>query len=159
MNHRTLRYYFTKEYQWKDDWFSTTGICKANIYASDHFLQTKKYVDFSILGDCFSHLKKMKTIESSSQILSEIKSNLKDGKGYYLGGEVSGIDIGVKTTRAIDNLGSKDGIEAPISWNIKTPSELQSVPTLEILEIIENWIKFLEEQENIKLKEKAHNNR
>lgn len=159
INEKVLSYYFIKEYQWKDDWFSTDGICKAKINASNEFLQTNKYVDYSIFGDCFSQLKKMKTVESSTQVLEEIRLNLMQGKGYHLGGEVSGIDIGTKLTRAIDNLGSKDGIEAPISWNISTPIENQSVPTSEIIEIIEAWIKFLIEQENIKLNrvKKAHN--
>lgn len=159
MNDKMLSYYFLKEYQWKDDWFSTDGICKANIYASNEFLQTNRYVDYSIFGDSFSHLKKMKKIESATQVLNEIKLNLKQGKGYYLGGEISGIDIGPELTRAIDNLGSQDGIEAPISWNISTPIEHQSVPTSEIIEIIEGWIKFLIQQKNIKLnkEKKAHN--
>ncbi len=96
----------------------------------------------------------MKTVESTTKVLIEIKINLNQGKGYHLGGEISGIDIGPKLTRAIDNLGSKDGIEAPISWNISTPIEYQSVPTSEIIEIIEGWIKFLDEQKYITLKQK-----
>ena len=154
MEGKILSYYFIKEYQWKDDWYSIDGLCKAKIYASNEFLQTNKYVDYSIFGDCFSHLKKMKTVESSTEVLKDIRLKLKQGKGYHLGGEVSGIDIGLKLTRAIDNLGSTDGIEAPISWNIATPIEYQSVPTSEILEIIERWIKFLFEQKNLNLNKK-----
>jgi len=151
MNQRILDYYFIKEYQWKKDWFSTSGICKAKICASDYFLQTNAYVDFSIFGDCFSVLRKLKTVKSSNQVLFEIKTNLNIGKDYYLGDEVSGLAIGANVTQAIDNLGSEDGIESQISWNIKTPKEFQTVPTSEILIILEDWIKFLREQEKIKI--------
>ena len=31
--YKTVEYYFIKEYQWNNKWFSKTGICKAKVYA------------------------------------------------------------------------------------------------------------------------------
>lgn len=54
--------------------------------------------------------------------------------------------------RIIDNLGDAEGIEAPLSWNISTPENLQYIPSSEVYEIICDWRDFLIEQEKQQLK-------
>ena len=97
----------------------------------------------------------MRKSESAKEILNEIIAKLSQNESYYLGNEISGIKIEKERTFAYDNLGTKDGKEGPICWNIKTLKEHQSIPTIEMLDIMKSWIQFLEKQTQIELKEKS----
>lgn len=154
-NYNTVDFYFIKEYQWKDNWYSKEGVCRVKVSASHEFLQNNPYVDYSIFGDWFVLTNKMRNCESAIKVFQDIKKALKNNDSYYLGNENSGIEIDIEKTTAYDNLGSEDGMEAPICWNIKTPKKYQSIPTEEMLRIIETWIIFLDEQTQIELKEKS----
>lgn len=45
--------------------------------------------------------------------------------------------------RPIDNLGSEDGIESRLSWNITRPEHLHKIPTKEFFKLFDDWPEFL----------------
>ena len=150
---RTLDYFFIKEFQWKTNWFSNTGILRANIKPSTEFIQKYGYIDYDIIGQVFLYNEEFKYIDSTELIILEIKKVIAlDIPFFIISNEFLSLKIESLFTRPIDYFGDSEGIEAPLSWNISTPQELQNIPTKEVLQLFEDWKQFLEEQKNVSFK-------
>lgn len=137
-----LEYYFIQEFQWKDMWKSQNGISKPIIRASNQVLKNQ-YVDYSILEGIILHSKKLNNYNLGFGYVKELKSNLKKNGISCIYNEVAELEIRKEFSRPIDNLGSIDGIGAPLSWNIATPECLQYIPTIEIFQLLDDWVRFL----------------
>lgn len=137
-----LDYYFIKEFQWHKKWFSENGISKPIIRASNDMLK-KEFVDFSILEGIFHPNKKFHQSKLFEQFIRSVKDDLKNDGNSYVGNEIVGLKINRDYSKPIDHLGSNEGLEAPLSWNISTPEHLQQIPTQEILCLFDDWLDFL----------------
>lgn len=150
---KTLDYYFIKEYQWKSNWFSDTGLLKAKVYSTNEFIQHFKYVDFNLVGQIFTSKKDFYNTDFVDSIITEIKRVISfERTNYVISSEIVLLEIESIKTKPIDLLGDSEGIEAPLSWNISTPQELQYIPTKEILQLFEDWKQFLKEQKSVSFK-------
>ncbi len=150
---KTIDYYFTKEYQWKSTWFSDTGLLKAKVYPTNEFIQQFKYIDFNLVGQIFTSKKEFYDIVFVDSIISEIKKVINLEKTIHIiSSEIVLLEIQRINSKPIDMLGDIEGIEAPLSWNISTPKELQYIPTVEILQLFQDWKSFLIAQNNVILK-------
>jgi hypothetical protein len=149
---KILDYYFIKEFQWKSNWFSETGLLKAKIYPTNEFIQNNKYIDYDIIGGVFLYNKEFKSIDLTNLIIQNIQRVIsKELNSYTISNEIMSLEIESFFTKPIDNLGDSEGIEAPLSWNVSTPKEFQYIPSIEILKLFEDWKIFLEMQKNISL--------
>lgn len=152
---KTINYYFIKEYQWKSNWFSETGLLKANIYPTDEFIQKNGYISFSILGTIFSSDNKLKNIQWLNELITNIEKVI-NGELEITGThcETESLEIRKEFSRPIDNLdmhGSNPPIDGPNSWNVTTPLDLQYIPTIEILELFKDWRDFIITSNDVKL--------
>lgn len=149
---KILDYYFIKEFQWKSKWFSEKGLLKAKIYPTNDFIQKHRFIDFDLIGQVFYN-KELKSVDSTELIISEIKKVITlETQQYKISNEFLALEIGNEYTIPIDYFGDSEGIEVPLSWNISTPKELQYIPTVEILQLFEDWKVFLTEQNRVILK-------
>jgi hypothetical protein len=143
---KTLEYYFTQEFQWNKEWFSLDGISKAIVYPSNEFIKTYEYVDYTIIGNIFMYKANLNKIENVESVIDNIESVIAKNKlSYVVFSEMISLEINAEYTRPIDNIGTKDGQEGPLSWNTSTPENLQFVPTPEILNLFIDWKNFLKE--------------
>ncbi len=142
-----LEYYFQLEFQWKNDWFSKSGIPKPIIRPSIDFIQQNKYVDFNIIESVFISGIRYSYSDWLNK-LDKIKNDLSHEGQSYIGNETAGLEIKIDFCRPIDNLGDEIGIEAPLSWNLAIPLEFQYIPTLEIIQLFDDWCEFLSVIEN-----------
>jgi len=137
-----LHYYFLIQFAWKKTWYSQTGLKKPVIRASELVLR-KEYVDYSILESFFLDNETQK-YNSANLLFSTIKLNVSKDKKAYFGSELgSGIEFKPDFCKLIDTLGTDDGIDGPLNWNIKTPEHLQFIPTIEIFQLFDDWLDFL----------------
>ena len=137
-----IDYYFVHEFQWKDEWFSKTGISKPVVRADSNF-KFNSYVDFSILESVILHTKQLNKYSTALELLTEINVKLLENKPCGITNEIASLEMSFEYSRPIDNLGSSDGIDSPLSWNIITDLKYQYIPTSKVLNLLTNWIKFL----------------
>jgi len=158
MNHkkekmRVLDYYFIKEYQWKLNWFSKSGLLKVNVFPTNEFIREKGYVNFNIVGEIFLAKKEFLDIKYINSTISKIKQVITgDLTIYEISNECVLLEIKKIYTRPISLLGDSTGEEAPLSWNLSTPVELQKIPTKEILQLFKDWKQFLNTQKDVIIK-------
>lgn len=81
--------------------------------------------------------------ESAAKIVTKLQQDLKDNGSTFYGNEFVGLEIEPTFSRPIDNIGSDDGLETPLNWNIATPEHLQLIPTEEIFQLLDDWVAFL----------------
>ncbi len=145
-----IDYYFIKEFEWKSNWFSESGLLKAKVYATDEFIKKFEFVDYNIVGQIFTSKKDFENIEFIQMIIFEIE-NVIENKNlkYIISSEIVLLEVKCENTKIIDMLGDSEGVEAPLSWNISTPLELQYIPTVKILEIFKSWHEFLKVESDI----------
>lgn len=150
---KTIDYYFIKEFQWKSNWFSDKGLLKAKVYPTNEFIQQFKYVDFNIVGQIFTSKKEFYKTDFVDSIITEIKKVISfESTNYVISSEILLLEIQGINTKPIDLLGDSYGIECPISWNISTPQELQYIPTVEILQLFQDWKSFIIKQNDVILR-------
>lgn len=120
---KTIDYYFIKEFQWKSNWYSNTGLLKAKVYPTNEFIQKFKYVDFNIIGQIFTSKTDFYNSGFVDTIIAEIKRVIAlERTSYVISSEIVLLEIGTINTKPIDMLGDAEGIEAPLSWNISSGS-------------------------------------
>lgn len=146
-----IDYYFIKEYQWKNKWYSKKGVLKVKVFPSNDFIKQNGYVDFNLVGQIFTSKKEFQDVMYINSIISEIGQVLRlKENNYKVSSEIVLLDINGPLTKPIDLLGDSEGIEAPLSWNHIVSQELQYIPTTEIFQLFKDWKSFLEEQKGIK---------
>lgn len=142
-----LRYYFQLEFSWNKTWYSNEGFRRPIIRASNWVL-SKEYVDYTLLEEIFLHSRVLKDVESTKLEIERIRTQLEQSGSAYHGNEHVGLEIKTDFSRPFDNLGTDDGIEGPLNWNIATPEHLQYIPTREILQLFDDWLDFLKTVED-----------
>jgi hypothetical protein len=152
-----IDYYFLLEFSWDEkSGFNPNGIPRAKFLPN--FEKTNKYgqVSYEILESLFISNTKL----FDSKFLNVLINNIKNTIGgleeiTLVHCESESLEIRKEFTRPIDNLdihGTSISIDGPNSWNISTPIELQYIPTVEILQLFEDWKQFLEAQKKVSLK-------
>ncbi len=142
-----IEYYFIKEFQWKSNWVSESGLLKAKVFATDEFIKKFEFVDYNIVGQIFTSKKDFQNIEFIRIIISEIEKVIEnENSKYIISSEIVLLEVKSEHTKVIDMLGDSEGVEAPLNWNISTLEQLQYIPTTEILKMFNDWKQFLEEQ-------------
>ncbi len=142
-----IEYYFIKEFQWKSNWVSESGLLKAKVFATDEFIKKFEFVDYNIVGQIFTSKKDFQNIEFIRIIISEIEKVIEnENSKYIISSEIVLLEVKSEHTKVIDMLGDSEGVEAPLNWNISTLAQLQYIPTTEILKMFNDWKQFLEEQ-------------
>ena len=121
---------------------NTSGYKRLVISASDDLLK-KEYVDYTILEGIILHSLAFQNSSSAFESISKLKYELETKGQSYYGNEHVGLEINLDFCKPIDNLGSEDGLDGPLSWNIATPAHLQKIPTAEIFQLFDDWLKFL----------------
>lgn len=147
MNNAVLNYYFQIQFNWKNKWFSGSGLKRPIIRASNQVL-IKNFVDYSILEGFILHTNAMQELLSVDKFIKYLKQELNEKNEAYYGNEIVGLEIKHDFCRPIDNLGTDDGRDGPLNWNIATPEKLQYIPTVEIFQLFDDWLAFLKEIES-----------
>lgn len=149
---KVLEYYFKIEFQWLNGWSSEKGLLFPVINPSNEFVRMNGYVEYRILGDVFLYNKEVKTIEGARAKTKEIKKVLSGERELLIiSSESSDLEIRKELSRPIDNLGDSKGEEAPLSWNVSTPYQYQTIPTNEIFNLFNDWVIFLDKCSSFKL--------
>ncbi|HRI02058.1 MAG TPA: hypothetical protein PK006_13485 [Saprospiraceae bacterium] len=144
---KTIQYYFKLEFQYMNGtWLSNEGNLRSCVSAT-HDVLKNTYVDYSILGDFIILTLDMQDYSKAKILITRLKQELSQKGNTYYGNEHVGLKIEKSFCRPIDNLGTEDGIDGPLSWNIITPPELQYIPTEEVFNLFNDWLKFLKEVE------------
>ncbi len=139
----TFEYYFKFEFQYHNSlWPPEKGFPTIGIFASPKILQ-KEYVDYEILVVFILNTHSLMQFETASKFVSKLRQDLKVNGSTFYSNEAVGLEINPTYCRPIDNFGSEDGIEEPLTWNIATPKHLQLIPTEEIFQLLDDWVTFL----------------
>lgn len=142
-----LRYYFKYEFIWNKKWQNTQGH-KTLVISASNALLSKEYIDYSLLVGFFLHTKSLQEFLIASNFIERLKQELNEKNEAYYGNEIVGLEIKHDFCRPIDNLGTDDGRDGPLNWNIATPEKLQYIPTVEIFQLFDDWLAFLKEVES-----------
>lgn len=137
-----IDYYFIHEFQWKNGWFSNSGISKP-IIRSDVNFAFESYVDYSILESVILHTKLLNKYSTGLELLTQLEERLRNNELCGISNEIASIEMNSDFSKPIDNLGSIDGIDSPISWNIITDDKYQKIPTSKVLSLIKDWLEFI----------------
>lgn len=147
---KVLEYYFTIEFQWLDNWFSKSGVCHAKINPSQEFINKNQYIDYTILDRLFIG-PGFQSYESYKVWLEDFNSRFSKDKYIEFGHEGLVVEMDSEFSKIIDTIGDNIGIEAPLNWSITTPIQYQSIPTCEIMEMMDKWLIFLKRTENLNI--------
>jgi hypothetical protein len=147
-----IEYYFLLEFSWsKEQQFSKNGFPRAKFHINFKYAEEHGWANYHILESVFTESNMLK-IDCITKKIQDIKSVIKgEKKETQIFSESVNLSVKKDFTRIEDNLGDTEGIEAPISWNISTPTELQYIPTEKILQLFKDWKKFLQSQEKVTL--------
>lgn len=144
---KTLKYAHSLEFPWnKENGFSKKGVPKISFWINPKRERDFDAVGVEILNGLFLSSDKLRDINSLNTIIEEILNVIQGTKNhFYVGNEAESLKIKKDLSRVIDGIDIYGKIpeDGQNSWNISTPSNLQYIPTLEILEIFRNWKNFL----------------
>lgn len=152
---KTLKYTLSIEFPWdQENGFSKRGVPKISFWINPNRERDFDAVGVEILNALFLSCDKLRDISSLNKVIEEIL-NVTQGikKHFFIGYEAESLEIKKDLSRVIDGLDmyGKFPVDGQNSWNISTPSNLQYIPTIEILEIFRNWKNFLIVSERITL--------
>lgn len=133
-------------FYWKDgEWLNHNPKISITIYNKDSVKKLKLgYADYSILGKVIVYNQALDQLETAVPYVEGIKESLKKYGKVVLSNPAIELRMTSTHCEIIDLFHTKyKTLEQGVNWNTITPKGLQTIPTSDIIELLDDWILFL----------------